>query len=118
MVVVIDVIMQARRERIKAGWCCQTEVLGVQGAKGALNRRVVLAVVFTAHALLDSTLRKHRPIGLDLVVPALVRVNDQFRCASGPAKRYPQLAGNQPEEGMPSHLVRNVLVVVEIHPGR
>ena len=101
MVVLMDVIMHTRFERIKAARCCKTEVLGLQGTEEAFNRRVVEAVALTAHALLDSTLRKHRSIGLHLVVPALVRVNDQLRSARGPRKRYSQCAGNQLEDGTP-----------------
>lgn len=93
------------------------KILGLQSAEEALNCRVVKAVALTAHALLDSTLRKHRSIGLHLVVPALVRVNDQFRSARGPRKRCPQRAGNQLEDGTPCHLVRDDLAVVEVHTG-
>ena len=64
MVVVIDVIMQARFDRIKAAQCCKMVILGFQGAKEALDCRVVKAVALAAHALLDCTLRKHRSVGL------------------------------------------------------
>ena len=87
MVVVADVIMHARFERIKAARCCKTGMLGLQGSEDAFNCRVVKAVALAAHALLDSTLCKQRSIRLHLVVPALVRVNDQFLSARGPRKR-------------------------------
>ena len=102
--------MHARFERIKAVGCCKMEILGLQGAEEALNCRVVKAVALTAHALLDSTLRKQRSIGLHLVVPALIRVNDQFRRARGPRKRCPKRAGN------PLKFVQ--LLGVSSNPGR
>ena len=118
MVVVMDVIMHTRFERINAARCGKMEILGLQGAEEALNCCVVKAVALTTHALLDSTLREHRSVGLHLVVPALVRVNDQLRSARGPRKRCPQRAGNQLEDGAPRHFVRDDLAVVEVHASR
>lgn len=118
MVVVIDVIMHARFQRINAVGRVKTVILGLQGAEDALDSCIVKAVALTAHALLDSALRKQRSIRLHLVVPALVRVNDQFLSARGPRKRYPQGAGNQLKDGTLCHLVLNDLAVVEIHAGR
>ena len=60
MVVVVDVIMHARFERINAVGFVETEVLGFQCAEEAFNRRVVEAVAFAAHALLDTMTRQHR----------------------------------------------------------
>ncbi len=49
MVVIVDVIVHARLEFIKAVKRCKTEVLGLEGAKEALDHRVVKAVAPAAH---------------------------------------------------------------------
>ena len=118
MVVVMNVIMHARFERINAIGPFEMEVLGFQGAEEAFNRRVVEAVALAAHALLDSTSREHRSVGLHLVVPALVRVHDQFGDAPGLGKRCLKRAGNQLEDRAPCHAVRDDLAVVEVHARR
>ena len=118
MVVVVNVIMHARFERIKAVGRSKPEVLGLQGAEEAFNHRVVKAVALAAHALLDSTSREHRSIRLHLVVPTLVRVDDQFPGASGPRQRCLEHAGNQFEDRTPCHAVRDDLAVVQVHARR
>jgi len=72
VVVVVDVIMHARFERINAIGPFEMEVLGFQGAEEASNRRVVEAVALgaqpvyavqavVAHPSADLLLR-HRPL--------------------------------------------------------
>ena len=53
--------------------------LDFEGAEEALDHPVVKAVALAAHALRDSVLRKHRSVRLHLVVPALIRMHNQFR---------------------------------------
>ncbi len=77
MVVVMDVIIYACFKFSNAIWWCDMKILGFWYAEEALNYRVVKAVPLATHPLLDSTLRKHRSIGLHLVVPASFGVNDQ-----------------------------------------
>lgn len=60
VVVVVDVIMHTRFERINAVGRGKMEILSLQDAEEAFNHRVVKAVVLTAHALLDSTFLEHR----------------------------------------------------------
>ncbi len=64
--------MHARFERINAVGPFEIKILGLQGAEEAFNCCVVETVAFAAHALLDSASRKHRTVGLHLVLPALV----------------------------------------------
>lgn len=115
MVVVVNVIMHARFERFKAVGRSKPKVLGLEGAEEALNCRIVKAVALSAHALLDSPLHKHRSMGLHLVVPTLVGVDDQFPRASGPRQRCLKHAGNQLEDRTPCHAVSDDLSVVQVH---
>lgn len=110
--------MHARFERIKAAGRGKMEVLGFQGAKEAFNRGVVKAVAFAAHALRDSARRKHRAVRLHLVVPALIRMNDQFAGATGARKLCPERSRDQFEDGALCHAVRDDLAVVQVHAGR
>ena len=110
--------MHARFESINVVGRDKTEILSFQGVEEAFNHRVVKAVALAAHALLDSTSREHRPVGQHLVVPALVRVHDQFVDARGPRKRCLQRAGNQLEDRTSCHAVRDDLAVVQVHAGR
>ena len=118
MVVVMNVIMHARFERINAIGPFEMEVLGFQGAEEAFNRRVVEAVALAAHALLDSASHEHRSVGLHLVMPTLVGMHDQACDAIGPRERRLKHAGNHLEDRPPSHAVRDDLAVVQVHAGR
>ena len=97
MVVVMNVIMHARFERINAIGPFELEVLGFQGAEVAFNRRVVKAVTLATHALLDSASHEHRSVGPHLVVPTLFGMHDQACDAIGPRERGPKHAGNHLE---------------------
>lgn len=83
MVVVVDVIMHARFERINAIGSFETEVLGFQGAEEAFDHRVVKVGALAAHALLDSASHEHRSVVLHLVVLTLVGMHDQACDAVG-----------------------------------
>lgn len=110
--------MHARFERINAVRPFKMEILGLQGAEEAFNRRVVEAVAFATHALLGSASREHCSVGLHLVVPALVGVHDQVGRATGLRERGLKHAGNHLEDRAPCHAVRDDLAVVQVHAGR
>ena len=103
MVVVMNVIMHARFERINAIGPFEMEVLGFQGAEEAFNRRVVEAVALAAHALLDSASHEHRSVGLHLVMPTLVGMHDQA-CALMARSNSPTLGHPKfPQAGPPDY---------------
>lgn len=83
VVVVVDGITHARFERINAAGCRKMEILGLQGVEeisiAALSKQRPCG-----SCLLDAVLCEQRSLGQHLVVPALVRVHDQF---SGGAPR-------------------------------
>lgn len=105
-------MMHARFERIHAVGPLEMEVLGLLSAKEAFNCRVVKAVAFAAHALLDFASREHRTLGSHHVVPAPVGVHDQVGDATGPRKRCFKHAGNKLEDWAPCHAIRDDLAAV------
>jgi len=118
VVVVVDVIMHARFERINAIAPFEMEVLGFQGAEEAFNRRDIEAVALAAHALLDSASHEHRSVGLHLVVPTLVGMHAQAGDAIDPRERGLKYAGNHLEDRPSCHAIRDDIAVVQVHEGR
>ena len=78
MVVVANVIVHARFEVRNAVEPGKVEEFCLERAEEALDRCIVKAVPFAAHALRDTVMRKHCSMRLHSVVPALIRMHDQF----------------------------------------
>ena len=117
MVVVVNVIVRASFELRNAVKLGKMEKFCFERAEEALDRFIVKAVPFAAHALRDAVAGKHCPIWLHLVLPALVGVHDQPDGILKPGKRRLKRALNQLEHGAPRHTVRDDLAVVQIHAG-
>ena len=64
--------MHARFECRDAVMLLKMVLLDFEGAEEALDHRVVKAISFAAHALRHSAMRKHRPVRLHFVMPALI----------------------------------------------
>ena len=76
------------------------------------------AITVAAHALRDAATRKHLPIGLHLVVPALIRTHGQLAGMPGPRKRRAKCDRDQVGHVTPGHAMGNDPTVIQVHAGR
>lgn len=84
------------------------ELLSLQGAKEAINHRVVEQLPLRLILCLTAHLAMHRSVRLHLVVSASIRVHDQFGSTLGPRKRCLECAVNQLEDRTSCHAVHQL----------
>ena len=92
-------------------------VLGFECAEEALDHCVVKAVALATHALRYPAMRKHRPVRLHFVVPALIRMHGQSGGVFRLRECHFQRVRDELEYRAPGHAVRNDLAVVQIQAG-
>jgi len=54
MIVILDVLVHTRFERVKVGRLFDIEMFGLQGSEEDFNDRIVQAIALSAYALLDA----------------------------------------------------------------
>ena len=79
VVIVVQIVDQLLLEMLHGVKFLRIQQLALEKPKEILNHSIVQAVALSAHALPDALLTEHSLILLVLVLPPLIRVQDQIR---------------------------------------
>ena len=108
----MDVFIQPRLQRLNAFKSLQVEKLGFQRTKETFHCGIVQTVPFARHALFNPELGQFMAVLGVLVMPALVRVDDQLWLALQTLESLIQHIVDQRQAGPGGHFIRNDFAVI------
>ena len=91
VIIVVQIMDQFLLEVLHRLECLQIEQFTFQQAKEIFHHGIVETITFAAHALPDALTFEHTLVLLVLVVPALVRMEDQLRSVCMVSKALPSI---------------------------
>lgn len=118
IVVVVDIFRQLFLEFFDGSEDLVVEELGLEQAKKGFDHTVVIAIAFPGHTLVDAMIVQQLAIRFHLVMPALIRMQDQISMLRNYMERFLQHIDDQSKVWRMRERITNDLAIEEVEDRR